>query len=142
MIGQKLGYYDASDWKSSYYCDVIVDQWSDMLKVADPFLGGGTDEEKLAAAQANIDTCHEQCFTFMEKQLETLGTPYIAGNKLSIADCIMSAFVHNMYENPNGPLAPAFAPVIAKYPKVTEYFGRLKDAFKEVVDKREDKFPM
>ena len=136
MAGKMHGYYDPTDWKSSYYCDVIIDQWSDMLKCLDPFLGGGTDEEKMAGAMENIQKVHVACFKLMEAQLEALGTTYIAGNKLCIADFVMSAFVHNIYENPNGPLNGAVAETIESYPKVKAYFGRLKEEFKETVANR------
>ena len=40
-LGQKYGYYNASDWKSSYFADVILDSWVDLLDKSNGALMGG-----------------------------------------------------------------------------------------------------
>ena len=39
----------------------------------------------------------------MEAQLTELGGPYLAGSKLTIADCAMVSMLANIWENPMGP---------------------------------------
>ena len=67
----------------------------------------------------------------MEKQLTTLNSKYIGGNKLTIADCAMAAAMADTWEIPASPFNDKFKPVIAKYPKIQAYFLNLREAFKE-----------
>ena len=78
-----------------------------------------------------IENVHVPALKVMEAQLTELGGPYLAGSKLTIADCCMVAMLANIWENPMGPFKDQFAPVLAKYPKVTAYNKALREAFKE-----------
>ena len=67
----------------------------------------------------------------MENQLAEDGGPYLAGDKLTIGDCCFVAMLANLFENPAGPWAERFKPVLAQYPKVQAYHLELREAFKE-----------
>ena len=94
-------------------------------------MGKMTQEEAQAALGKLIEGLHRPVLALLEKQLETLGGTYIAGNKLTIADCAMVSNLANIWENPKGPWTEAFKPVLADYPKVQAYHIRLREAFKD-----------
>ena len=103
MMGTKLGYYDPTNWKEAYYCDVILDWYPDVLApVCGLIIKGEGDpmsEELQAKAKEAIDKFGTPGFECCEKQLEEHGGPYIAGARLTIADCLMCALLANMAEN-------------------------------------------
>ena len=46
MLGTKLGYYDPTDWKAAFYCDVVLDAWVDVLgSTTGIMLSGAAPEE-------------------------------------------------------------------------------------------------
>ena len=130
MLGTMYGYYNPSDWKCAYYCDVILDGWVDILdKTNGIVLSEDSEEKKKETLENVIKNIHIPFLNFMEKQLVECGGPYIAGNKLTIADCAMVATLANIWENPAGPFTERFKPVLANYPKVQAYNKTLRVAF-------------
>jgi len=71
----------------------------------------------------------------MENQLKELGTDFIAGSTFTIADSCMLSLIANLLDAP--PLEPGFTPILANFPKVSEYVARLRHAFKERLAKRD-----
>ena len=62
MLGAKHGLYDVTDWKQAFYCDVIIDSWTDCLnKTSAILLSQDSNEEKgtkMDAAIAGVHTLH------------------------------------------------------------------------------------
>ena len=108
-LGTKYGYYTPTDFKTAYYTDVVLDCWVDMHdKSNGAILGKKSPEEH----QGIIDNVHVPALNVMEKQLATHGGKFIAGDKLTIADCAMVAMLVNIWENPVGPWKEQFKPVL------------------------------
>ena len=132
MLGTMYGFYNPQDWKAAYYCDVILDAWVDILEKTNGIvLSQDSEEKKMETLENVIKNVHIPVLNFMEKQLQELGGTYIAGNKLTIADCAMVATLANIWENPAGPFTERFKPVLSGYPKVQAYNQRLREAFKD-----------
>ena len=135
MVGAQHGYYKPSDWQSCAQVDVVLDAWVDMLDKSNGIalkIGSAlTPEEAMKEHEGVIERVHVPALKVMEAQLTANGGPYIAGNFISIADCAMVAMLVNIWENPAGPWAAQFKPVLAQYPKVTAYNLALREAFKE-----------
>ena len=118
MLGARYGLYDVTDWKQAFYCDVIIDSWTDCLnKTSAILLNQDSVEEKMAAMDSVIEKVHTPHLNCMENQLGD-GRTYIAGNKLTIADCCQTALLTDIWENTQSPFKDKFADLLAKYPKV------------------------
>ena len=114
MLGVMNGFYNPDDWKTAYYCDVIIDAWVDVHdKTNGIILSGDSEEKKAETLETVIQNIHIPLFNFMEKQLGDLNGTYIAGNKLTIADCALVAALANIWENPAGPWTERFKPILA-----------------------------
>ena len=99
-LGIKHGYYTPSDWKTAYYTDVIVDCWVDVFDSMGRILFGmmdASEEEKTEEITKTIKTIHVPMLGLMEKHLEDLGGPFIAGEKLTIADCCCASAFFNIW---------------------------------------------
>ena len=135
MLGAKHGYYTPSDWQCAARVDLFLDAWVDMLDKSTGLAlsaGGGKDmAEVLKEHETVIKNVHEPAIKAMEAQLTEVGGPYLAGSKLTIADCCMVAMLANIWENPAGPFSAQFAPVLKNYPKVQAYNLKLREAFKQ-----------
>ena len=116
--------------------DVFLDAWVDMhdktnglaLKMVN---GGCTQEEALGELDKIIENVHVPALKFLENQLTQDGGPYIAGEKLTIADCAAVALLANVWENPAGPWTAKFEPVLKGFPAVQAYNLAIREAFKE-----------
>jgi hypothetical protein len=117
MVGAQHGYYKPSDWQSCAQVDVVLDAWVDMLDKSNGIalkIGSAcTPEEAMKEHEGVIERVHVPALKVMEAQLTANGGPYIAGNFISIADCAMVAMLVNIWENPAGPWAAQFKPVLA-----------------------------
>lgn len=118
-MGSKYGYYDPTDWKTAYLCDVVIDCFVDIhdktngLTMKPPMMSPeGKDED----IKKIIETIHIPFLKLFENQLKTHGGKYAAGDKLTIADCCMVSVLVNIWENPAGPWAEKFKPVLVDYP--------------------------
>ena len=122
MLGQKYGYYDASNWKCAAKVDLFLDAWVDMLEKAAAntmkMASGGDAAEVGAEMDKVIENIYRPALKAMEAQLSADGGPYLAGAKLTIADCCMVALMANVMENPAGPWSQKLATVTPDYPKV------------------------
>ena len=83
-----------------------------------------------------IEKFHIPALNCMEKQLAEHNGPYIAGAKLTIADCAIVSHLANIWENPAGPWSEKFKTVLADYPKVQAYNLKLREAFKDRLNER------
>ena len=91
-MGTKHGYYTPTDPKCAYYTDVVLDCWTDLLEsVNKNFFTAKSDEEKAEDVKKAIENVHRPTLALLENQLKTHGGPYIAGDKLTIADCALMA---------------------------------------------------
>ena len=112
----------------------MVDAWGDMLKIGGltlKILGGAKKEDLYDEFDKKVETVFVPALKYLENQLAEDGGPYLAGDKLTIGDCCFVAMLANLFENPAGPWAERFKPVLAQYPKVQAYHLALREAFKE-----------
>ena len=94
MLGAKLGYYDPKDWKMAAKIDQILDAWVDMLeKVNGVNFSNASQEEKSKLVDERIKLAHEPALRVMEEMLAE--GPYLAGAKVTIADCAIVATLAN-----------------------------------------------
>ena len=93
--------------------------------------GGCTQEEAMGELDGIIEKVHMPALKFLENQLTQDGGPYIAGDKLTIADCAAVALLANIWENPAGPWTQKFVPVLKQFPAVQAYNLRIREAFKD-----------
>ena len=134
MLGQKYGYYDASNWKCAAKVDLFLDAWVDMLDkssgLAMKMAGGADAAEVMGEMDKVIETVFRPALKAMDAQLAAEGGPFLAGSKVTIADFCMVALMANIMENPAGPWTEKFKAVTPDYPKVQAYFTKLREAFK------------
>ena len=97
-------------------------------------MGGKKKEELYDEFDKKMDTVFHPILAALEKQLSEDGGPYIAGKKLTIADCCFAALMCNTVQNEAGPWFERFKPVLAKYPKILAYFGKLRETFKDRIN--------
>ena len=129
MIGIENGQYDPTDWKQAMRIDWIVDTWGDMTNILGAiFLGGGNKQQKYADA---MEKKYRPFLIALEKQLNDLGTRFIAADKVTIADCCVLALLRSNMTNPKGCAQPHALNEwnSGRYPKLQAYFETLKDAF-------------
>ena len=121
-MGAKHGYYNATDPKQSYLIDVVLDCFTDIHDTSNGvalglLTGQMTAEAANAALGEKIPKAIEPILNLYEAQLGH-GCKFMAGDKVTIADCAMVALMANILENPNSPFAELYKPVMAKYPKL------------------------
>ena len=80
---------------------------------------------------ANIEKHWLPLLKHCEKQLELTGSTWLAGEKVTIADCIMVMILLFWFENPNFVAKHKLAPFWASLPcpKLKEYSKRLRTEF-------------
>ena len=101
------------------------------------FFGGKTapDAEKVTEGVALFDKFNKQ----MEKHLATLGSPYMAGDRITIADfLIFSLYMTIIFNESTGApdVMAQFAATLADTPKVNEYVARMKQEMAAVLAQR------
>ena len=105
-LGTKHGLYFPTDPRTSYFCDVIVDTYGDAFesvsKVILPVLtakGGKADDGDQAQIKEAWKKSHVPLFKIMCANMRQHGGKYAAGNRLTIADCVMVAGMANIWQN-------------------------------------------
>merc|ERR1712151_505813 len=119
-IGTKHNMYFPQDPFTSYYCDVILDCFVDVLDgctgvilgvLLDPSKGGKPTDDNMKA----------------------LGGKYAAGNRLTIADCVMVAGMDNIWCNAAGPFEAEFMKLFSAgdvdKDMIMTYFATLRSEF-------------
>ena len=146
-MGAKHGYYNPNDPKQSYLVDVVLDCFGDLHDTSNGVAlgvvtGQMTAEDGNKAIAEKIPKVFEPILNLYEAQLGH-GCKFIAGEKVTIADCAMVALMANILENPNGPFFETYKPLMTKYPKISAYFGRLRIEFaKRLNDPNRAKAPV
>ena len=91
-------------------------------------MGDKSEEEKQEALRVAMDKTVIPALTYMESQLKTINSNFIAGEKFTIADCCIIAAIQNLFENEF--FITGFESILANYPKMQIYINRLKRGFK------------
>lgn len=119
-FGIRYGYYNPKDWKCAMFCDSIVETWGDVV-------GGmgkvffAPDADKPALMTAYVDGVCTKFMGLCEKTLAKHGGKFIASNSVTIADFVMSAFIHNMLQNQNAPHSALLQAKVSAFPKFCDY---------------------
>lgn len=132
-IGIEHGYYDPSDWKQAIKIDWIVDTWAGCLNKSAPILLPSTKgkDTKDKMWDEVLEKQWTPLLKHCEKQLESTGSTWLAGDKITIADCCMVMLFFFWFENQRFKAAHKLAPYWANLPcpKLKEYSARLKTEF-------------
>ena len=138
-MGIKHGYYNVADPMECYRADFIIDCYADaqfgvLAKAAfnpdfqDPEKQGPIMEDCVAKGLCAL-------LTQVEKQLTATGAKWVAGDKLTIADCVLSAFYHTNISNKMSPFNGPFNAKLEEFPKSKAYFDCIATEFKCRADK-------
>ena len=119
-FGIRYGYYDPKDWRCSLLVDPICETWGDVVGgMAKVFFA--PEAERPALMMAFVDGVCTKFMGICEKNLAKHGGKFIAGNSVTIADFVMSSFIHNMIQNPASPLNKPLESKVASFPKFQAY---------------------
>ena len=132
--------YNPKDAMSSYYADCIIDGGVDILdsttKVLLPVLvgkGGAADAEDLEKLKETFKKSHAPTLNLLVHNMKAHGGKFAAGNKVSIADCVMVASLVNIWDNPASPVRATFQECFSAgdvdKAALDEYFATLREAF-------------
>ena len=129
MVGMRTNQY-GTDSNTTWAIDSVMEAVEDNMKHYGPYLmkqvfGGGK------AGQEEVDslcTFLGNLCELVERRLNGHGKKYVAGDKLTVADCKVAAMFFCSVYNENMPMAPehreAAKATIAKYPKAQQYFEK------------------
>ena len=68
MLGTKYGFYDPTNSTGIYYCDVVLDCFSDMITSMGKILFfDGNEEQRHEFLQQEIEKLHKPALNFFEK---------------------------------------------------------------------------
>ena len=140
-LGTKFGYYNMRDWKSSRYCDPIIDTWGDVMGAAAGVLFAPDDEARTAATEKLLEVC-TKFNGLIEKTLTHSGGSYVAGSKLTIADFVLASYCGNFIRNPNNPIHTPIQTVMDKTPKFKEYCDNVETTFPYLAERGPIESPM
>ena len=95
MFGIEHGYYDPKDWKLAMKIDWILDTFGDHINYfAEHELNPTLGKKKKMEFFAKIASEKSPVFLrALEKQLNELGTRYIASDRVTIADAVMVGYL-------------------------------------------------
>ena len=125
MLGTTFGYYDP---EIAYNIDVVVELFEDAVNSLGKLLFyQGDEESKQQLIREHVETIHKPMLVFFESQLEDHLGPFIAGEKLTIADFCVFAIQKNVWKNPA--FEGIFSEFLDEYECVEHY---LKTIEKEV----------
>ena len=141
-IGTKHNMYFPQDPFTSYYCDVILDCFVDVLDgctgvilgvLLDPSKGGkATEADNAALGEKWQKTC-VPLFKLLVANMKAHGGKYAAGNRLTIADCVMVAGMDNIWCNKAGPFEAEFMRLFSAgdvdKDMIMTYFATLRSEF-------------
>ena len=141
-LGTKHGLYFPEDPKTSYYCDVIIDCFVDVLdettNITLPVLleyDGKPDPDDIQGIVDIWKKVHVPLFKMLCTNMRTHGGKYAAGNVLTIADCIMVSGMANIWCNQDGPWNSTFNELFARgnvdKGVIDVYFATLREAFSD-----------
>ena len=68
MLGTKYGFYDPTSSLGCYYCDVVLDCFSDMItSMGKVLFFDGNEEQRHEFLQQEIEKLHKPALNFFEK---------------------------------------------------------------------------
>ena len=129
-LGIEKGYYDPTNWQQARQIDWIIDTWGDLISAnAGIFFSFDNAARKTERYTEVVQGKWRPFFTNLEKQLNTNNTRFIAGDRVTIADCVMWCISHCLCQNDQAPGQPIFSQEFANYPKLNEYAATIEQEF-------------
>ena len=125
MLGSRYGYYDPAN---AYNIDSVIE----LFEEANNNLGKllfmqGDEEQKKQELERQVEQVHKPALAYFEKQLSDHLGPFIAGEKLTIADFCVFALRKNLYQNPA--FGDIFSQLLKQFECVEHY---LRETDKEI----------
>lgn len=102
-FGIRFGYYNPKSWQEARYIDPIVETFSDVVSSVGK-TAFAPDDQKAACMEALIALV-TKFIKLAESNLVHHGGKFIAGNKVTIADFVMIAYVENLLMNKDSPFS-------------------------------------
>ena len=141
FVGKQFGYYPA-DHLEAWYVDSLTDYVNDFIgklyPIQMPIMNKKefNKEESIATYKGHVSTLS----AYLEKQLKEHGKPFIAGEKISIADFTIAALAYSHIWNDALPGGADFTTVgqqvVAEHALLAAYFDRLRNELKTHLETR------
>ena len=141
-IGTKHNMYFPQDPFTSYYCDVMLDCFVDVLDgctgailgvLLDPSKGGKPTAEDVNVLKEKWQKTCVPLFKLLVANMKAHGGKYAAGNRLTIADCVLVAGMDNIWCNAAGPFKATFDELFnsgdVDKAAIDSYFATLRSEF-------------
>jgi glutathione S-transferase len=121
-LGQTHGYW-TKDPKEAWIIDSTMDSVNDELSKIATMKFCQDDEEKKALFFDYLTKGLPQWLSIMEKRLA--GKKFVVGDRITIADFCLGAFLHSVHANPENPASCTYKHVLKEYPAVTAYIATM-----------------
>ena len=145
-LGMEFGYYPSDDFKKAATVDMICETYSDIFNL---WAGTLVSQDKSDAQKKDVFTLSLadnegvawKFFNMITKVLQKNGGKrFLAGDKVTIADCCMVSLLFNYVKNPVGPMKDTLQPLMrAKFPRVMSYANDLEREFSKNLRSRKQK---
>ena len=124
----EYGYYPSGDYKKAGLVDMVCETYGDLFNLWAVTLVASdkTDTQKadvFMLSLAEKDGLAWKFFTAVTNILNRNGGgKFIAGDKVTIADCCMVSLIFNYIRNPVGPMSSMLQPLMrSKFPRIMQY---------------------
>ena len=134
-FGIRYGYYEPSDWKQARLIDPIVETYGDVLAGMYKITFAKENKEQLKADFLSGIVINYN--NMIENILERTNCKFLASDSVTIADFILTAYIHNMLMNPLSPLHSDFQMILENYPRFKAYIKVNQEEFSKWNSKRE-----
>ena len=137
-FGTEKGYYNPADWKQAAKIDWIIDTWGDLLtQAAGIIFQFDSEAVRQSKWQDAAQTKWRPFLVKLEAQLQKGGHKFIAGETVTIGDCVMFSVCHNIFQNETFHGQPFFRAEFNNYPLLVAYASNIEREFASFANSRE-----
>ena len=139
-FGSEKGLYDPTDWKKAAKIDMIVETYTEVFNECWKILFETEFSARPAATTVLRDGKLRRFLALCEKQLQAnTASKYISGDKMTIADIVLTSFIWNVLRNEGGPFSEPFTAVLFTFPFFQAYGRRMQAEFIHQLRRRKRK---
>eukprot|EP00349_Pseudokeronopsis_sp_Brazil_P000221 CAMPEP_0202959298 /NCGR_PEP_ID=MMETSP1396-20130829/3520_1 /ASSEMBLY_ACC=CAM_ASM_000872 /TAXON_ID= /ORGANISM="Pseudokeronopsis sp., Strain Brazil" /LENGTH=144 /DNA_ID=CAMNT_0049677793 /DNA_START=193 /DNA_END=627 /DNA_ORIENTATION=- len=121
FMGKKHGYYPEDDcvaWRVDSIIDALDDANECLIKV---YFAPSEEEKKEAARVATTEVIPRFLSKINKILLENGNSDFLVGNKTTIADFFLGAWVYSLVRNPNNPKVDLLGGLLDAHPQVLKW---------------------